>query len=235
LASYVALNSVVIWDLASEKQWGHLTLPDCEPKAREIGLHRDWRPIRSGVFSSDNRCVALDLLDGTVAVFELASGQVRSAFGKAHPFVSRPGDANFGTAGRGFKHEPPSAPRLAFAPDNNTLAQACRDQIVRVWDVASVAELAAFRGHTGPVTAVAFSPDGRSVASASWDTTALIWDVATLKRTAAPLAPAKNVAAGDYEAHWNALSDRDAAKGFRVISAMMASPKETVHFIEQRL
>ena len=51
----------------------------------------------------------------------------------------------------------------------------------------------------------------------------------------ATLAPAKNVAAGDYEAHWNALSDRDAAKGFRVISAMMASPKETVHFIEQRL
>ena len=53
---------------------------------------------------------------------------------------------------------------LAWSPDVSRLVTASQDGTVRVWDVASGAELQQLSGHSGGVWSVAYSPDGTRIA-----------------------------------------------------------------------
>jgi WD40 repeat protein len=53
------------------------------------------------------------------------------------------------------------------------------DYTLKVWDLATGAELRTLSGHKGSVRAVAVTPDGRRVVSGSWDHTLKVWDLAT--------------------------------------------------------
>ncbi len=55
---------------------------------------------------------------------------------------------------------------------------------ILIWDINTVAQLFALRGHTDTVTAIAFSPDGSTLASASLDQSVRLWDMATGQQTA---------------------------------------------------
>jgi WD40 repeat protein/serine/threonine protein kinase len=68
---------------------------------------------------------------------------------------------------------------VAYSPDEQTLASAGDDGVIRLWDSISGVERAQLKGHTNIVSAIAFAPDGKTLASVGEDGTARLWDAAT--------------------------------------------------------
>jgi WD40 repeat protein/serine/threonine protein kinase len=62
----------------------------------------------------------------------------------------------------------------AFSPDGKRIVTA-GDNVARVYDAESGAELVRLEGHTGTVVRAAFSPDGARIVTASNDHTARVW------------------------------------------------------------
>jgi len=87
---------------------------------------------------------------------------------------------------------------LAVSPDGKKVAGACLDSFVRVWDAATGAELAAWKGHTDRCTGVTWARGGAVVVSSGFDHTVRVWDAATganVQTLAAHVGPALRVAA----------------------------------------
>jgi RNA polymerase sigma factor (sigma-70 family) len=155
-AAFADADTMGLWNTATGRRISSLPTPRVDS-------------IRSGVFSPDGR-LALDLNDGTVILYELATARPPRTFGEKSPVV------------RSIYRQIGAC--VAFSPDGTLLAQGGSNRLVRVWDVQTGRKLAEFTGHEGAVTALAFSPDGRRLASASADSTTLIWDLTKLKRPA---------------------------------------------------
>ena len=68
---------------------------------------------------------------------------------------------------------------MAVTPDGRQAVSASEDRTLKVWDLASGAELRTLAGHADWVTAVAVTPDGRQAVSASDDRTLKVWDLAS--------------------------------------------------------
>jgi WD40 repeat protein/predicted Ser/Thr protein kinase len=112
------------------------------------------REVSSVAFSPDGRLLVTAGLDGSVRVWEAATGrEVRTLAGHT-------GEA-YGAA---------------FSPDGTRVASGGRDRLVRLWDAATGEELIRLPGHGSYVYAVALGPDGRTLASGSGDFTVRLWD-----------------------------------------------------------
>jgi RNA polymerase sigma factor (sigma-70 family) len=207
-------STLVLLDTATGQRIGQLTLPPLTnpPKGTFGGPAKLWPPGLHLAFSADGRCLAVDLEDGTVALYELAAGQARFTFGKK-------------TAGRERRC-------FAFSPDGKILALSGADGIIRLVDLQSGKEWDRFQGHTEGVNAVAFAPDGQTLASASDDSTALIWDVTKVQR---PVPPVKALKPADLEQCWQALAEQDAEKAWPPATDLVAAPREAVPFLRDRL
>jgi WD40 repeat protein len=64
---------------------------------------------------------------------------------------------------------------VALSPDATRAVTTSYDGAVRLWDVASGAEVAVLRGHLSAVTSAAFAGDGATLATASDDGTIRLW------------------------------------------------------------
>jgi WD40 repeat protein len=186
-------------------------------------------------FTPDRRCLALDVGDGTVTVYELASGQPRRSYGTKRPAPApvgnvQPGGFPPGGIPGGMIVQPSVG--VAMSPDFKLLALHDTGSTVHLWDVVTGKELTAFKGHTAAVTAIAFAPGGKTLASASADTTALVWDVTRVKR---PALPVKALTADGLEKRWQVLAESDGGKSWAAMGDLIAAPEAAVAFLKDRV
>ncbi|HEY7152662.1 MAG TPA: sigma-70 family RNA polymerase sigma factor [Gemmataceae bacterium] len=114
--------------------------------------------VHSVAFAPNGKLFATAGADGTVKLWETATGRVK---------------ATLPCGGR-------SVYSVAFSPDSKTLASGGRDGTVGLWDVATEKERATWKIDQGTVS-LAFSPDGKSLAAGYNSGNLDLWDAATGK------------------------------------------------------
>jgi WD40 repeat protein len=82
-----------------------------------------------------------------------------------------------GQAPRTFQATDRGVGCLAFDRQGTTLAAACGDGAIRLWQVPDGKGLRTLRGHEGSVNWLCFSPDGQRLASGGADGAIVLWDV----------------------------------------------------------
>ncbi|OJA08350.1 hypothetical protein AZE42_07432 [Rhizopogon vesiculosus] len=115
-------------------------------------------------FSLDGRLIVSGSDDATVRVWDMVDGSSRVLTTYDADSVNR--DAGIAS--------------VAISPNDQLVAAACLDCIVRIWDVATGMLIERLRGHTDMVYSVAFTPDGKGLISGSLDKTLKYWDISSL-------------------------------------------------------
>jgi RNA polymerase sigma factor (sigma-70 family) len=149
-----------IWDPVTGQQVRKIQVPDDsfaspgDDPNRVKGVH--YGGLLSVAYSADCRLLASGSYDGTVRIWEAATGRELHAL-------------------RGHGREVAS---VAFSPDGKVLASGSWDHTIRLWDSASGKLLQPREGQDGPVDNLAVSADGR-LAAVCCGSTIRLWSLAT--------------------------------------------------------
>jgi WD40 repeat protein len=125
------------------------------------------------------------------------------------------------------------APTAVFSPDGKLMLAGQRDGTVRLWDVATGDVLLDFPTQQGPITALCFSADGKLLATGSTDTTAVLWDWEYVSAQAK--APPAKAGPGKGKALLEDLGSKDAARAYKAMQALIATPAEAVALLKPLL
>ncbi len=162
---------------------------------RRVALEHDC--AFSPDISADGRLVAGARPDGSIGVYETASGRevkrIAEGMGAAgvtfHPdgrqlAVTLPSeprvvvviDLETGKEVARYPHPEPPTDALAWRGDGRLLAVPCQDQRIYVWDHAGRRLQSVLEGHTSLGITVRFSHAGEFLISHSWDGSTRFWD-----------------------------------------------------------
>jgi len=179
--------------------------------ARGQTLHKRWRAhtarVNALVFSPDGNLLASGSWDGTVKVWELASGRLRWTgrhTNQVNRVVFSPSGTRLASAGSDATirlwdvsaglntsvasgvelqtlAQPGAVSVIAWSPAEQLLASGDLEGTIRLWalDRGSGTCVQVQQGHTAWIEGLAFAPDGRTLASASYDGTIKLWDLVT--------------------------------------------------------
>lgn len=177
-------DTIMVWDVAS----GTLL--------NSFDIHGDI--ILDMDVSADNSLVFSGSFDGSIALWELETGNVihRMEAGQITGARFLPGEnravtsdqngnliiwnLETGEAERTIQHlEAPLRGGVVVAPDGNTVIAADDNGNLIVWDISSPIDQPEllFRGHDNRVTSLAINPDGDEVTTVSFDYTVIVWDL----------------------------------------------------------
>eukprot|EP00877_Chromochloris_zofingiensis_P010753 jgi/Chrzof1/5931/Cz16g21010.t1 len=147
-------GTVKIWLIGEDEPTAEATY---ELPQGESDKSKKERFVLSVVYSHDYSLVASGAMDGTVAVYDVASGKLlHSLKGHYKPVRS-----------------------LTFTPDSKFLLTACDDMHCNLYDVQAGALVDSFSGHESWALCVAVHPSGSVFVSGGSDAKVKLWDLTT--------------------------------------------------------
>jgi serine/threonine protein kinase/WD40 repeat protein len=193
-------ESYRVWDVESQK----VVLR----ALHQEGVTNQIDSLLAGEFSPDSRFFFSSRADGTISVYDLASGrEIKRLPGKGlshrllfNRLYSNPANTKLAFSSREDPRveirdvesgqtsltltNPTGASAVAWSPDGKRLATACVDFNIYVWDAETGQRQAVLEGHFGTILSVAFNHAGNLLASSGWDGMSRLWNPDTGRQIA---------------------------------------------------